>query len=236
MITHRKSNERGGGDHGWLQSKHSFSFANYYDPEHMGFRSLRVINEDWIEGGKGFDTHPHRDMEIITYVTEGALEHRDSMGNVTIIKPNEIQRMSAGTGVRHSEYNKLVDQRTHLFQIWIEPNQKGGSPGYAQKSFASELLQQEKVLVVSKDGRNGSLAIKQDADLYLCRLKQNIEIHHEVIPGRGLWLQLTSGSVNVKIGDNTLSLKSGDGLSAENESRIEITALTDAEILLFDLL
>ena len=235
MYKIRKSNQRGQGEHGWLHSNFSFSFADYYDPEHMGFRSLRVINEDYIEGGTGFGTHPHRDMEIISYVASGGLEHKDSMGNVAVIKPDEVQRMSAGTGVQHSEYNKLPNEQTHLFQIWIQPSERGGTPGYAQKSFAKELATGDKVLVISKDGREGSLKIKQDADMFISRLPEGKTIRHDLRAGRGLWLQIVAGDLNVEVGSDSVHLQAGDGLAVTSESAVRINSLKASEVMMFDL-
>jgi len=235
MFSVRKSNQRGSGEHGWLHSKHSFSFANYRDPKFMGFRSLRVINEDLIDGGSGFGAHPHDNMEIISYVASGALEHKDSMGNSSVIQPDEVQRMSAGTGIVHSEYNKMPEKQVHLFQIWIEPSSHGGAPTYAQKSFAKPLAEQDKVLVVSELGRDGSLAIKQDADLFISRLSEGKAISHTLRPGRALWLQVVRGSLAVKVGAETIQLESGDGLAVEKEAGIDVKASKAAELLMFDL-
>lgn len=231
MLQLRKSNERGLGSHGWLESRHSFSFADYYDPQNMGFRSLRVINEDRIEGGTGFGAHPHRDMEIISYVLKGALEHKDSMGNQTVIRPGEVQRMSAGSGVMHSEYNQKIEEETHFFQIWIQPNTRGGVPGYGQKSFEKELQEQKLVLVVSENGRNGSIGIKQDADLYISRLKSGEAFDFDLRPGRGAWVQVISGKLSL----NGKDISTGDGVALENESVLHFQASEDSEILLFDL-
>lgn len=232
MITKiRRSADRGFANHGWLKSRHTFSFANYLDPEHMGFRSLRVINEDRIDGGSGFGAHPHRDMEIISYVLEGALEHQDSMGNRTVIKPGEVQRMSAGSGVVHSEYNQMANEKTHFFQIWIMPHTHGGNPGYGQKSFEAELNAQAKVLVVSGDGREGSIPIQQDADIYLSRQKQGDRLEIPVRRGRGIWLQVVRGQVTA----NQQSLETGDALSAEGEGILALQASADAELMIFDL-
>ncbi|PIS11312.1 MAG: quercetin 2,3-dioxygenase [Bdellovibrio sp. CG10_big_fil_rev_8_21_14_0_10_47_8] len=231
MLQIRKANDRGLGYHGWLKTRHTFSFADYYDPKHMNFRSLRVINEDHIDGGSGFGAHPHRDMEIITYVVSGALEHQDSMGNNTAILPGEVQRMSAGSGVTHSEYNKLADQATHLFQIWLIPNRPGGNPGYGQKSFENELNNQNIVLVVSADGRDGSITIQQDADIYISRLRTDDKVAFEMRPGRGVWIQMVKGFVTV----NGQDLKSGDGLGIEEEKLLQIQATEDSEFILFDL-
>lgn len=193
MICLRKSNDRGRADHGWLKSRHTFSFADYHDPDFMGFRTLRVINEDHIQGGKGFGTHPHRDMEIISYVASGALEHKDSMGNSTVILPGEVQRMSAGTGVRHSEFNPDPNHEVHLFQIWILPEKTGIPPSYGQKSFELELNNNDLVLVVSKDGRDGSLSMNQDADVYVSRLKPGRKFSLQIRSGRGIWAQMING-------------------------------------------
>jgi hypothetical protein len=227
----RKSEERGLANHGWLKSRHSFSFAEYYDPKHMGFRSLRVINEDRIEGGTGFGRHPHRDMEIISYVIQGALEHKDSMGNETVIRPGEVQRMSAGTGVAHSEYNHDANEEAHFFQIWIQPNRTGNKPGYGQKSFEKELKTQKMVLVISQDARDGSIGIQQDADMYISRLKANDQVDFRLRAGRGAWIQVVRGQLSV----NDKEIASGDALSFEKEELLNFKALADSEFLLFDL-
>jgi len=230
LITLRKSQDRGHAEHGWLQSKHTFSFARYYDPQHMGFRALRVINEDHIAGGGGFGTHPHRDMEIITYVIQGALEHKDSMGNTTVIYPGEVQRMSAGTGITHSEFNHESNRETHLLQIWILPQENGIQPSYGQKSFAKEIQEQEKVLVVSKDGREGSISIFQDVDIYLSRAPKGARAEYPLRPGRAFWLQVVQGSLIA----GGVELSPGDGLAVEAESSLRIES-RECEYLLFDL-
>lgn len=227
----RKSGERGDANHGWLKSKHTFSFADYYDQKHMGFRTLRVINEDRIDGGTGFGSHPHRDMEIISYVVSGALEHKDSMGTTAVIRPGEVQKMSAGTGVVHSEHNAIPNEVTHFFQIWIVPESKGGTPGYGQKSFERDLNSKKLVLVVSKDARDGSLSIKQDVDLYISRLKKNDDLEYKIRPKRGIWLQMVKGKVLV----NGKELLTGDAFSFEGESPLTIKALDESEFMLFDL-
>lgn len=232
MLTVRKSEERGNANHGWLKSRHTFSFADYYDPAHMGFSALRVINEDRIDGGSGFATHPHRDMEIISYVVKGALEHQDSMGNKTIIRPGEVQRMSAGTGVRHSEYNHFKDDQTHFFQIWILPEKTGIAPGYGQKSFDSAFEDRNFVLVVSKEGRNGSISINQDADLYLGKLKADDNVGFEIRPGRSVWIQTIAGVIEA----NATRLSAGDAAALTNEPMARVTSLDGpAEFMLFDL-
>lgn len=231
MLQLRKSEERGYADHGWLKSRHTFSFANYYDPRHMGFKNLRVINEDRIAGGTGFGAHPHQDMEIISYVVEGALEHKDSMGTVAVIKPGEVQRMSAGTGVIHSEYNAQRDKETHFFQIWIMPNERGVKPGYGQKSFEADLNSKKLVLVVSNDGRDGSISIRQDADMYVSRLKAGDELNFGIRQGRGVWVQVIKG--NLKVGDEFLNI--GDAFSSQEAQGLNITATENSEFILFDL-
>lgn len=231
MKTLRKATDRGFANHGWLKSYHTFSFADYYDPRYMGFSDLRVINEDRIDGGTGFGAHPHRDMEIISYVLSGALSHQDSMGNKTIIKPGEVQRMSAGTGVVHSEKNDNVSTVAHFFQIWVMPEKQGMTPSYGQKNFEDELNAKPKVLVVSKDGRDGSITINQDADLYISRLKTGDEIRHEIRDHRKVWIQVARGELLI----NDQKLELGDGLAIEKESALRIKSLSDAEILLFDL-
>ena len=230
MIEIRPSAERGGGDYGWLKTRHTFSFDQYRDPSWMGFRSLRVINEDWVAPGGSFPTHPHRDMEIITYVLEGALEHKDSMGNGSIIRPGDGQRMSAGTGVRHSEANPSKDQPVHLLQIWILPDRQGHTPGYEQKSFP-EIEKRDKFrLLASPDGADGSVRIHQDARLYVSLLSPSQEVEHQLAPNRFGWLQVASGSVEL----NGKALQQGDG-AATDDQKLVIKAKADAEILLFDL-
>lgn len=231
MFTVRKSNERGFADHGWLKSRHTFSFADYYDPKHMGFKNLRVINEDRIAGGTGFGAHPHRDMEIISYVIKGALEHKDSMGNITQIKPGEVQRMSAGTGVVHSEYNASPNEETHFFQIWIMPNQMGKNPGYGQKSFEDKINSEKLALVVSQDGRDGAITIKQDADMYISRLKAKDNVEFNLKAGRGAWLQVVRGKI--KVGEEVLA--AGDALSSQEAQLLSFNAIEDSEFILFDL-
>jgi hypothetical protein len=231
MVKVIKSQNRGFADHGWLKSYHTFSFADYYDPKRMGFSVLRVINEDWIEGARGFDPHPHRDMEIITYVVEGELAHKDSMGTSTVIKPGEIQRMSAGTGIRHSEYNQSSHQKCHLLQIWILPEISGVVPSYEQKSFEEKLSAGELVLVGSKNGKNGSITINQDVDLYVCKAISDGEHHLKTYAHRHLWLQIVKGQVLV---EETI-LESGDGVELEKIESMSITWTKGAEFLLFDL-
>ncbi len=231
MLQLRRSDERGTADHGWLRSRHTFSFADYYHPKFMGFRNLRVINEDRIDGGTGFGAHPHRDMEIISYVVKGALRHKDSMGTEAIIKPGEVQRMSAGTGVVHSEYNAVPDEESHFFQIWIQPESFGGKPGYGQKSFDADLGSKKLVLVVSRDGRDGSLPIKQDADMYISRLKEKDVLDYQVRPGRGVWVQVVKGELTV---DGKV-LGAGDAASTEEPQALRFEARGDSELILFDL-
>jgi quercetin 2,3-dioxygenase len=235
MLQLRKSSERGNANHGWLKSRHTFSFADYYDPSNMGFRSLRVINEDRIESGTGFGAHPHRDMEIISYVVKGSLTHEDSMGNKAIILPGEVQRMSAGSGVVHSEANANADGDTHFFQIWIQPNARGGQPGYGQKSFEADLNSKKLVLVVSSDAREGSIGIKQDADLYLSRPKAGDVIEFDVREGRGVWIQVVRGMIDV----DGKALSAGDGLAfspdSPKDSKLVIRSSDASEFMLFDL-
>ncbi len=231
MLEIRKSTERGVADHGWLKSRHTFSFADYYDPKQMGYRSLRVINEDRIQGGTGFGTHGHKDMEIISYVISGALEHKDSKGNVTVIKPGDVQRMSAGTGVQHSEYNQSPEQEAHFFQIWVLPDRAGTEFGYGQKSFEHDLNSKDIVLVISKDGREGSININQDADLYISRLKSGQNLNFTVRSGRYVWLQTIKGQVTV----NNQLAEIGDGVKVSSEELLQIQASQDSEIMIFDL-
>jgi redox-sensitive bicupin YhaK (pirin superfamily) len=234
MLQILKSEQRGQADHGWLKSLHTFSFANYHNPKMMGFRSLRVINEDRIQGGTGFGKHPHREMEIISYVVSGALKHEDTMGNKTLIRPGEVQKLSAGSGMMHSEMNANPSEEAHFFQIWIVPQKTGSAPNapnYGQKSFDSELKSKKLVLVISKDGRDGSLPIQQDAELYLSRLELGQSLEYSLRIGRGLWLQTVSGRVSV----NGHLLASGDAVSAEDEEKLQIQAVEKSEFLLFDL-
>ena len=231
-VTIRRSKERGHANHGWLDSYHTFSFADYYDPRHMHFRSLRVINEDWVYGGQGFGMHPHRDMEIITYVLEGGLQHSDSMGNGSIIRPGDFQYMSAGTGVQHSEFNPDKDTTVHLLQIWIVPDERGVKPSYAEKAMANAETGRLH-LITSKTGRDDSIAIHQDADLYLARLSGGEELTHELKAGRGLWLQVAEGGITF----NGTELQQGDAVSvkATDDSPLDISATGKAQVLLFDL-
>src|SRR4051812_14975635 len=207
MIALRKSNERGHADHGWLDSYHSFSFADYHDPKHMGFASLRVINEDVVQPGKGFGTHGHRDMEIITYILAGALEHRDSMGNGSVIRPGDVQRMTAGTGVSHSEFNPSPTEPCHLLQIWIMPNARNLTPGYEQKFFADDERQGKLRLIASPAGEEGAVSINQDARVYASLLDAGQSLNHVIDQNRSAWLQLARGSVAV----NDAKLSAGDG-------------------------
>ena len=229
MITIRRANERGHFDHGWLDTWHTFSFADYYDPAQMGFRTLRVINDDRVEPGRGFGTHGHRDMEIVTYVLEGTLGHRDSMGTGSLIRPGEVQRMSAGTGVMHSEMNPSRDEPVHLLQIWILPERRGLTPEYEQKSFPAEERTGTLRVVVSPDGRDGSLTIHQDASIYTTTLDDGQSVSHTLAPGRGAWVHVARGSVSV----NGQPLETGDGAAIEEER--EITLSGRGEVLLFDL-
>lgn len=231
MLKVRKANERGGGDHGWLKSQHSFSFSDYYDPRFMGFGPLRVINEDWIAAGKGFGMHPHNDMEIITYVVKGALEHQDSMGNKATILPGEVQKMTAGTGVFHSEFNPRKDLETHLLQIWIMPDKRGLKPSYSQKSFEEQLNKEKLVLVVSPNQEADSIGIAQDAKLYVSRLKKDDMLEHSLSVGRAAWIQVIKGSVSV----NDVEITAGDGLAVVDEKTLRFKSLHDAEFMLFDL-
>jgi redox-sensitive bicupin YhaK (pirin superfamily) len=231
MITIRLSAERGGGDYGWLNTHHTFSFDQYHDPRFMGFRSLRVINEDWVQPGHGFPMHPHRDMEIITYLLEGALEHKDSMGNGSIIRPGDGQRMSAGSGVRHSEANPSQTDVAHLLQIWILPNQHGLEPGYEQKDFPAEEKCGKLRLIAGPDGKDGSVTIHQDARLYVSLLSPGQQVTHELAKGRYAWLQVAKGAVEL----NGKLLSQGDGAAASEEQKLTIKGTKDAEVMLFDL-
>jgi quercetin 2,3-dioxygenase len=231
MIKIRKSDERGHADHGWLDTHFTFSFADYFDPEHVQFRTLRVMNDDRVAGGGGFPTHPHRDMEIVTYVLEGALEHRDSMGNGSVIKPGDVQYMSAGTGVAHSEFNASKTEPVHLYQIWMLPEKKGLKPVYDQKNFNEAEKRGKLRLVASADGREGSVKIRQDNDLYVTVLGNGQAVRHELEPDRHAYVQVARGSVKL----NGTQLDTGDGAALSAEKSIELTGVKDAEVLLFDL-
>ena len=230
MMKIRKANERGHAEHGWLDSYHTFSFADYYDPAWMGYRSLRVINDDRVMPGMGFGTHPHRDMEIVTYVLSGSLEHKDSMGNGRIIRAGEVQYMAAGAGVKHSEFNPSRDEPVHLLQIWIQPDRKGVEPRYAEKSLTNA-APGTLHLVTSKSGRHGSIAIHQDADLWLAKLTAGDQVAHELAPGRHAWLHVAEGEVS--LGGQTLG--AGDAAAVDQAGTLSLTAATPAQVLLFDL-
>jgi len=231
MITIRRSEERGHFDHGWLDTRHTFSFADYYDAAYMGFRSLRVINEDCVQPGRGFPTHAHNDMEILTFILEGALEHKDSMGNGSVIRPGEVQRMSAGTGVRHSEYNHSKSEVVHFLQIWILPERRGLAPGYEQKTFAEGESRNRLQLIASPDGRDGSVIVHQDAYVHLARLDTDTVLRHQLAAQRYAWLQVARGTVAL----NRESLSAGAGAAATDETTLSIRAESAAEILVFDL-
>lgn len=231
MIRIRKAEDRGYADHGWLQARHTFSFASYRDADHMGFRSLRVMNEDRIAPGRGFGTHPHNDMEIVTYVLKGALEHRDSMGNGEVLRPGKFQRMSAGTGITHSEFNPSDTEPTHLYQIWLLPEHTGIEPSYEQKRFPAEERLNRLRLVASPGGENGALRIQQDARISLANLDAGQSLAHELAANRHAWLQVLRGSVTLNQND----LQTSDGAAVSEESLLEIAATDDAEVMLFDL-
>jgi redox-sensitive bicupin YhaK (pirin superfamily) len=230
-LTIRRAIERGHVDHGWLNSYHTFSFADYYDPAHMGFRSLRVINDDRVAPGQGFGTHPHRDMEIFSYVLEGALQHKDSLGNGSVLKPGQIQLMSAGRGVTHSEFNPSRDEPLHFLQIWIQPRERGLAPSYTEWRPKSAQADAPKVLVISPDGRENSATIHQDAEVYRIRLQPGQTVTHELKPGRGAWLQIAEGALAC----NGVALKTGDGASTEQAGMLSLIASRPTEGLLFDL-
>lgn len=230
-LTIRRSAERGYADHGWLKARHSFSFAEYYDPQHMGFRSLRVINQDIVAPGCGFPTHGHRDMEIFTYVLEGVIEHRDSMGNHAQLRPGQIQVMSAGSGVKHSEFNPSASDRLYLLQVWLQPDRLGLKPRYAEWTPTPEKLKEPKVLIISQDGREGSATISQDASVYRVMAPAGSTFEHQLAAGRGLWLQLIKGELVV--GDQTLN--PGDAVSTEKSGKWQFKVGQEVEALLFDL-
>jgi len=230
MLTLRKSNERGHARFSWLDSAHTFSFGEYYDPRHMGFGNLRVINEDVVAPGGGFATHGHRDMEIISYVLDGALEHKDSMGNGSIIQPGDVQRMSAGTGVTHSEYNHSKTEPVRFLQIWFLPERKGLAPGYEQKHFEAAEKRGRLRLVASREGRDGSVSLNQDVDMYAALLDGDETATHELAAGRSAWIQLARGSVSV----NGEMLEAGDGAAVNGPKTLTISDARNAELILFD--
>lgn len=235
MLTIRRADDRGHADFGWLDSHHTFSFGQYYDPRHMGFGPLRVINDDRVAGGGGFPTHPHSDMEIISYVLEGALEHRDSLGTGSVIRPGDVQRMSAGAGIRHSEFNASKTEPVHFLQIWIIPERKGIAPGYEQKSFPPSERQGRLKLIGARDGREGAVTIHQDVDLYAGLLAAGDEVVHQVASGRKAWLQVAQGTVTV----DGQTLSAGDGAALDGGGKLTVAGTgangEPAEVLLFDM-
>ena len=231
MIQIRKATDRGHADHGWLDTFHTFSFAGYQDPKQMGFRALRVMNEDRVQPGQGFGTHPHRDMEIVTYVLEGALEHKDSMGHGAVLTPGEFQRITAGTGITHSEFNPSNSEAVHLYQIWLLPDRKGIEPSYEQRRFTDDEVTNRLRVVASPDGSDDSLVIHQDARIYLGRLERGRKVEHELAAGRHAWLQVLRGSATL----NGKELNASDGVAVSEETQLNVSAPTDAEVMLFDL-
>jgi redox-sensitive bicupin YhaK (pirin superfamily) len=231
MIRKRQANERGHANHGWLDTWHSFSFASYYDRDHMGFRDLRVLNDDTVAPGGGFGTHGHRDMEIVSYVLDGALEHRDSMGSGSVLRHGDVQRMSAGTGVTHSEFNHSREEPLRFLQVWILPQENGTAPGYEEGHFAAEEMAGRLRLLVAPGGRDGALHIHQDARIYASVLEAEQEVRHELAPGRHAWLQVARGGVEI----NGTGLSSGDGAAISDESTLTIVGREPSELLLLDL-
>ncbi|MFV8749703.1 pirin family protein [Nannocystaceae bacterium ST9] len=238
-VSIRRAAARGQADHGWLRSAHTFSFADYYDPAHMGFRNLRVINEDRVAPGRGFGTHPHQDMEIVSYVLEGSLEHRDSMGNGSTIRPGEVQRMSAGTGVRHSEFNGSASDPVHFLQIWILPERKGMPPSYDQRMFAVDDRRDRLRRVLDREGREGAMTIHADVAISSGVLAAGVRVEHVVAPGRHAWLQLCRGSVDLDLlpgSERVGTLAAGDGVAISRAGALAIQAGSEgAELLVFDL-
>ena len=231
MLIHRKAQDRGRADFGWLDSRHSFSFGQYHDPAHMGFGALRVINDDRVAAGGGFDTHGHKDMEIFSYVLEGELAHRDSLGSGSVIRPGDVQLMSAGTGIRHSEFNASEENPVHFLQIWIMPEKQGLSPAYAEKHFPEGERRNQLKLIVSPDGRDGSLKIHQDAAIHAGLLEEGAKLTKTLKPDRRYWLQVAKGALDV----NGEAVMEGDGLAVVKEESLRVTAKVPSEILLFDL-
>ena len=231
MLTIRKAADRGRANFGWLDSRHTFSFGEYHDSDHMGFGSLRVINDDRVAAGGGFGTHPHRDMEIVTYVLDGALEHKDSLGTGSVIRSGDVQRMSAGTGIRHSEFNASKTEPVHFLQIWIMPETKGLAPGYEQKSFSADEKHGRLRLVASRDGRDGSVTVHRDADVYATLLAKDESVTHALKAGRVGWVQVARGRVTL----NGERLEAGDGAAIETPGTFTLAGTTEAEVLLFDM-
>lgn len=231
MITIRPSHQRGHADHGWLNTYHTFSFGDYHDPQHMNFRSLRVINEDLVAPGQGFGMHPHRDMEILTWIVSGSLQHKDSMGNGEVIRPGDLQHMTAGTGVLHSEFNPSATDPVHLLQIWITPEKRGLTPHYSQVSFSVDGRTNRLQKLASRDGSNGSIKINQDATLFAAVFHAGTTVRHEMVGGRHAWVQVVDGELWV----NGFMLGAGDGAAVSNETALTLKAENNAEFLLFDL-
>jgi redox-sensitive bicupin YhaK (pirin superfamily) len=231
MITVRKSKERGASNFGWLDSKHTFSFGHYYDPKNMGFGALRVINEDVVTGGNGFGTHPHDNMEIISYVLEGGLAHKDSIGTGSVIRPGDVQRRSAGTGIAHSEFNASKNDPVHFLQIWVLPDERGLKPSYEQKSFPADERKGRLQRVGARDGRDGAVTIHQDLDLFVANLDKGDAVSHRLAPRRKAWVQVTRGEVSV----NGTVVGQGDGAALTDEAEVAIAANDNAEVLVFDL-
>jgi redox-sensitive bicupin YhaK (pirin superfamily) len=231
MLTVRRSAERGQGSYGWLDTRHTFSFNEYHDARHMGFRALRVMNEDWIAPGKGFGTHGHRDMEIVTYVLEGALAHKDSLGNGAVLRPGEFQRMTAGTGIEHSEFNPSETEPVHLYQIWLFPETRGLTPSYDQRAFPDEEREGKLRVVASPDGRDGSLTIRQNAEVYLATLDAGEQVEHLLKPGRHAWVQVLRGRIQL----NGIDLSTSDGAAVSEEIALGLRAVQASELMLFDL-
>ena len=231
MITLRKSDARGGFDHGWLETRHSFSFADYHDREHVHFRALRVINEDWVQPGKGFGTHGHADMEILTFILQGSLRHEDSMGNGSVIRPGDVQRMTAGTGVTHSEVNASQDEVVHLYQIWIFPEKKGLAPSYEQRRFDDAEKRDRLRLIASRDGRDGSVTIHQDAAVLAGILGAGTTIGHDLAEGRAAWIQVVRGKLTI----DGQEIAEGDGAAIEDQGAFTLTAIDESEVIVFDL-
>lgn len=235
MLTIRRSDDRGRGRHGWLDSRHTFSFANYHDPKFVGFHDLLVINEDRVAPGAGFGTHPHEEMEIISYVLEGAIEHKDSTGTGAVLRPGEVQRMSAGTGIAHSEFNPSKTEPPHFLQIWITPGTQGLPPSYEQKEYAAAERKNRLRLIGSRDAREGSVTIHQEVDLYTSLLAARETVEHSLGSGRAAWIQLVRGAIDVAGESGKVEMKAGDGIAIERERTLRIAGAEDAEFLLFDL-